>query len=587
METDSSYEDRSEFAGEDSSTDDDGVLSRINRIPDTLTTSRSPSPVNRRKRSATKSNGERWERLRKHYNDRYLCVLNETSLDGTDTAKSEFGSTQVGLTEWSASEKEQFFHCLCRRSKADVRGIATGIGSKSELEVYDYLRLLEEEDRNRHLYAEEVNNVSHAEIPAAAEVSNECEQLLEEAADALAIYQDQFDRALGEQTHHGHWLIDHVQARAHDKLIDRAEDGNSSKNGPWDGPPIPAGKLFRLSSWLSLTERVFMNSEPSINAAQEEVPAVTWEAISDLYDLGLHHLRKIMQTSIFCAESRLRNTEQRSYRARAVVREQDVAAAIAVLGLQENWSRFWVKLARRNGLRVVNDDSRKDRGQGKVLKYSEVESILSEVPKRRRGRSSAPAASESLSSSKDSDHVEKTNLSGENEDEDIHTSDQSVERHSLKQGFQPAYHGDAETTTIGFEHGSEDAALSIASLNEGLSISGDDQDRYLEILDRINSRQQELQLYHDLGWAIPEDTSLGHLEELKAQTEVPQMTQRKARPELQDWRDSISRYVEDWEEYGHNFDETDSVEDQRRKKRRTAIQDAGEYHNLPFRATPM
>lgn len=594
MDSESSYEDGSEIGGEDSSANEDGKGEHLHDLDGGTLDNSLQSKCPDKWRKVKESKGERQERLQKHYNDRYLSLLNEASTDGTDVTESDFGSTRIGVTDWSSSEKERFFIALSRRSKADVRGIAASIGSKSELQVYEYLLLLEEEDRSRRLYALQPSTVSHAEIPAAAEVSTECEASLEQAADALASYQDKFDRAVGEQMHDGPWLIDHVAAKAHDMLVDHGCDSSAPEESTWKGSPMPAGQLFRLSSWLSLTERFFMNSDPSKNennwnthSAQDEVPSLTQGAISDLYDLTLHHLRKLIQTSAFCAESRIRNTKDHGYTAKAFVKEQDVAAAIDVLGLQDDASHFWIKLARRNGLKVVEDDGKKDRRYAKVLDYAEVERILREAAARRRGRRSVSVISGIMSSGEGSDHILETKFIGDMEVEVILTSDESVDHDDFNASPQLGNPGETIPVLSQTKRRIHDAESSLASTDEeGLSISGDDQDDHLELLDHINSRHQERQLYHDLGWAAP-DTQLEQLDDEESRKQVLQNLQHKVGTELHDWRESIPSYVENWEEHRYSLEKTWFGENQRQDKRRKVVHNAGEPQDLPFRAPRM
>jgi RNA polymerase I-specific transcription initiation factor RRN5 len=596
MDSDSSYEDRSEVGEEDSSADDDvgvEILRSLNGESNIVTKSRDARLDPTTEKNTMKTRGERWECLEGHYNDQYLNLLNESSAHATKDAKDDLGSTQIGLTNWSSMEKEQFFLALSLRSKADVLGIATSIGSKSELEVSEYLRWLEGEDRNRHLYAGQVNNVSQAEIPAAAELSFECEALLERAADALAVYQDKFDYAIGEQIHHDRWLIDHVQAEAYDNLADNAEDDNSLDDSPFNRPPIPAAGLFKLSSWLSLTERVFMNSDPArsenrwvTHAARDEVPGITQAAISDLYDLAIYRLRKVMQTSIFCAESRIRSTSDRGFTVKALVKEQDVTAAISTLGVEKDSSQYWLSLARRNQLRVVDDHGTKGRGRRAILNYDEVECILSEAAGPRRGRRSISRSSGSSSLPEDTDLLEEHDVSDGIDDTNVHSSEQSAEEPSCRQDGQPWYPSlrkDRTMVTNNTKRRKHDPETSSAeSEEEGLCDLRDDQDRHLDILDGLHSRREELQLYQQLGWGMPEDIKLASIEEMKAQEEVLGMTQRKAKPDLLDWRDSILSYSESWERHGRGLDEEQFAENRKPAKRRK-LADTGTQQDLPFR----
>lgn len=597
MDTDFIHEGHSEVGGDDSSADDDMKVithHKSENESNVIKKSMRPSFGHSREMLATEVKDERWVRLQSHYSDQYLSLFNESSVDGIDVTNTDLESTRIGLIDWSKLEKEQFFLALSRRSKADVRGIATSIGSKSELEVYEYLLSLEEEGRSTRQYGREVNDVSHADIPAATELSSECEALLEQAADALTVYQEKYDRAIGEQVHGNHWLIDHVQAHAYDMLIDQVEEGDSSEDSPSNTSRTPAGGLFKLSSWLSLTERVFMNSDPSRNennwathAAREEMLAITQGAISDLYELALYHLRKVMQTSIFCAESRIRSIKGRGHTVKALVREQDVGAAINTLGLQEDHSKFWLGLARRNQLRVVDDHGDKGSGRERLLNYDEVERILGQTSVPKRGRRSMSSSSKSSSILGDADHFEEVDIADSVDDTDAISTDQPAEQPSFEQKRQKVYSpvpADIEISTNPIYYVDDNVEPSHSSSNEeSLSISEDDQDHQLELLDQVNNRHHELRLCHDLGWAMPGGVERGHFEGLKINEEMQHMTEHGTEADLINWRDSISSYVEAWEEHGQGPDEARFVENRKHTKRRRTNQGTGKQEDLLFR----
>lgn len=597
MDTDSSYKAHSAAGEQNSSTDAElepvAQQSRIQRLT-VLEKSRHPYPGSLVQDDHTKeSRAERWERLQSHYNDSYLSLLNESGYDGIDNGQDDLRPSQCGSVAWSILEKERFFSALSSRSKADIRGIARCIESKSELEICDYLRQLLDEKKNRYLYAGEVDGVVLRDVPAATELSSECEALLEEAADALAIYQDKYDRAVGEQMHHERWLIDRIQAEAYDGKVDLNEDGNTSGDSPENESAIPAEGLFRLSSFLSLTERVFMNSDPSqsknnwiIHAAHDEVPAITQGAVSDLYELTKYQLRKIMQTSVFCAESRIRSTGDRGNAVKTIVRKQDVAAAITILGVPEDSFSFWPNLARRNQLRVVDNHRNKRWGPWSLLDYDKVENILSEAPRGRRGQRSVSRLPESSSVPDDSDYAEGADMGDGIDSIDGLASDQSAEQTSFARNGQPALsslRGDTNTSInhvqSRIEHSDTYAA---ASDQEDSSNSGDEEDRQLEILDQANSGREERKLYEDLGWFIPTDSRLWESEQREDQDEQQPTTVREAIPDLRDWRDSISNYVGSWGEYGHGPKDAQFLENRRQPKRRRT-EDSGKQQELPFR----
>jgi RNA polymerase I-specific transcription initiation factor RRN5 len=600
MDTDSSDVGHSEIGGEGSSVDGATKGAPLPNVPhDVYTNPRKrkyKGQESPRKRVAGETQDERWERLKDCYNDQYLNLLNESNRDNIDGPDTGLGSSQIGTVLWSGREKEKFFDALSRKSKSDIRGVANMVGSKSELEVYDYLILLKEEDMSTHLYANKVESVNQDEIPAAIEIHHECEAMLETAADALAVYQDRFDRAVGEQKYGDPWLIDYEKAEAHDSLVDEMQGNQSSDENSAENITIPAGLLFRLSSWLSLTERVFMNSDPfrsennwTLHAAQDELPAITHAAVSDLYEAALNETRKLVQASISLAESRIRSTEYQSFAPKALVKEHDVVAATEVLGLQQDRSNDWVRLARRLQLNVVDDQRKHGRGRNTVVPYHEVESILSETGVRgRRGRS--------LSSGCDSSRTIETDESkGREMAPEIEENDNSMSHPSLAPRFveqnlkpsQPSRHpsGDSKTNASDSTDTDENQdARSGSSEDDNILLPEDAKDRHLEILDQIDSRHHEFHLYHDLGWPLPDDTDLRDLEKLAAREEFRHKAHCKPKTDLRNWRDSIHSYAESWEKHALIFTEEHLAGSQSCNRANEAEQGTKSIWKLPFRA---
>lgn len=545
MDSASSYEDQSQDGDEDSSTDRDSnaatQLSKADGTDGAVKNLSGPTATPSQLQRITETREEKWKQLRFHYNDRYLNLLNHSHVEDLDIENTNLYSTQIGSVVWSATEKEKFFYALSRRSRVDLGGITASLRSKSEMNISAYLSLLEEEHSTRQLYAGEPSSLSYGDIPAAIELSGEFEALLERAADALVICQDRLDRTVGEQKHSDCWLIDHVKANALDGLADRVEAGKPAGSDPPHEASILVGNIFRFSSWLSLTERVFMNSDPTRNdnhwlthAAHDEVPAVTRAAFSDFHQLALSQLRKVIQSSIFCAESRIRCTKDRGHAAKAVIRAQDVTSAITLIGMQSNRSQFWLKLARRNQVRVVDDDCYGvGRGSGGVPDYDEVEHILSKSSSSRRWPGSS-VASEPWFTRELPDQVAKNR-----------TSDSLDDHNDLPAGGQFA-HPDLFANNSSNSGSDLDSNLESSDPEDAATVV-EDEDLHVEMSDQITSHRQELQLYRDLGWEAPEDTRSNYIAGLEAHVQTVSSPPLEARTDCPDWADLRSSYVGSWD----------------------------------------
>jgi RNA polymerase I-specific transcription initiation factor RRN5 len=468
-----------------------------------------------------------------HCNDQYLNLFNHIRDDELRFNNMHLETTQIGSVVWSALEKEKLFQALSRKSRVDVGGIVAAIETKSELETSAFLRLLEDAYQRRQVHGQgEANLLGYLDYPAAAEISGDCEAMLDRDANALTLYQDNLDRTMGEQEHGDLWLIDNAKAQALDKSFDETEAGNSPHASLANGASLLDGNIFNFSGWLSLTERIYMNpsnyasnSFPVAQPAQDQSPGITYDAFSDLHDLAVNHLRQVIQSSLFYAESRIRCVKNRGRAAMTIIRAQDVATAINILGVPEDRSQFWPKLARRNQIRVIAKPCRHIRPCGIFLSYDEIERQLEGTSAPTALMEPPPAAPQSLSSTR-----------------------RTFRRNTSPMFFpsqQDAFH--APSPTESNRH--QDSDLQSPDI-EDLVIPEDDEDDCIETSDRINSLSHELQLYHDLGLEAPEEMRLNALAAQEAQGKQAKgdsISLREDRPVRVDWEDLRSRYAPKWE----------------------------------------
>ncbi len=130
---------------------------------------------------------------RTYYSDEYLKLFRNNVLEfenGDDGVPfADLFESQLGAVHWLPSEKERLFNALSRKGRLNVPGLAAWVG-KSELEIRDYLLFLREKEAERHLFEKQTKRISHADVPCAIEISKDCENALERAADAIAAFQD-------------------------------------------------------------------------------------------------------------------------------------------------------------------------------------------------------------------------------------------------------------------------------------------------------------------------------------------------------------------------------------------------------------
>jgi RNA polymerase I-specific transcription initiation factor RRN5 len=140
------------------------------------------------------------------YNDGYRTLFNDhvtwvtSHLDDSESAQHY--STQIGSTLWSSTEQARFFGALARLGKDDLPGIAKAIQTKTAIETRDLLVLLQDAAAKQG-----DAKLTLRDIPAATDVGHECGQQLDDAADALAWYQETLEASQEQERYGEHWLI--------------------------------------------------------------------------------------------------------------------------------------------------------------------------------------------------------------------------------------------------------------------------------------------------------------------------------------------------------------------------------------------
>lgn len=343
----------------------------------------------KRRAGDNESGGQPFKRAKGAFNRDYLDLLN---MDIEDAAaqyvphdEPELSLSQVGLTYWTSVEKELFFTALSRLGRDDVPGIARRIRTKGELEVRQYLKLLQDATvaRKREY---ELEPLYPQDFPAAVEVGAQCNAALEEAADALASKQERHEESVEEMRWDDDWLITPFNYR------------DLEKHAPSNMPSLG---LFRVSSWLELSERLFMNANYPENNWQhvsDENPSIRTTALEDFHSLTVSITKRLVAATIYVSESRARAKQDLdpNRKPKQIVRRKDVNAAVLSLGMKTDDKRFWSGCARRLRVDVVNDsddddddgddddngydnpaeDVDRDEDGVKLMTYDEVEAAL-------------------------------------------------------------------------------------------------------------------------------------------------------------------------------------------------------------------
>lgn len=513
---------------------------------------------------------QKWSRLRRHYNDQYLELFRMAPGDDDEDAYSaELPTTQLGAVVWQPSEKAALYRGLCRKGRRDLQGLSALVGSKSEVEVKAYLDSLQEQETDRQLFEPQTKNLSHADIPAAIEIGPECETVLEHAADALAAFQEQYDHAVG-QRNSTLWLVDQATASVLDQKATEAGAASdvSGHGSDIEGDSDDAASLFHLSTFLALSEQFFMNQGSDgpnnwRNLAEEgQRPAMTVDVVTNFHDLVVNLTRRLVQSCLFMAQSRIRASTTANHKPSKLVRFEDVAAAQSVLNIKANADAFWIGMARRNQLSVVTGSHRKNIGRHTVLSYEQVEVKLS-IPKRRR---SASAASEdsmrSRASSADSfAPSERENEGGETSDSEdepfVATEDSVSPVREGNEGMSSSSNEQSEPAS------SEDRPQPSAPMSrqKRIQLLEEEQDEYMERMDQEARKLEECRLLQLLGVQSEGQIKSEEASWLGARPRV----MRKSAQECMGW--SV-QYQAEWESLGEVLPPESFTEAGSRAKRR-------------------
>ena len=462
----------------------------------------------------------RFKRLKLSYNAKYLSLLNNVIEDlGNSASIENLGScpaTQMGMSTWRSQEKDSLFRALARRGSDDLPGLANAVGTKSELEIRAYLDMLQQAMTRSHLNGSRPTLVTMSEIPAAVEVSPDCCIAMEQAADALALLQKRTEERNEKQKYATLWKLDDDAAEWVETRIDKTEaDYTELKE------KLPAAEILRLKNFLELSACVFMNStDPERNwrtfAERDQKPSIMYTAFSDMYGIVISIVKRLVQSSLFFAMSRLRATRSSKHAHKQAVRRKDVNAALDALSMKRGAAGFWIGAARRCSL----DVSEYGAGNSAKMDYPQVENFLSQRLSDSRG-TSVSASARRLQSYRLTQPDLTTQMDRENRI--FKESSPELGAESAHKSLSPSYLPSSQSRS---ENGSTT-----------------DEDDYLDYVDREASKNEEASLWKILG----EDRPHAATSESGSMPKEP-AAYRKNREDLENWRHWLD-YQPEWEAY--------------------------------------
>lgn len=371
---------------EDEGLEDQNDLVKPEEDEDDVIFHRTPSPWAPPKRRADESglDARPYKKAKgTAFNHGYLSLLNTDIEDAAAQYaphdRQHLPASQIGMTGWNSVEKELFFEALSRLGKDDIQGIARRIRTKGQLEVRQYIQLLQDVT-SREKKERKLVHLCLEDVPAAIEISPQCSAALEEAADAIATRQETHEKSLERKQWGDNWLITPFNYRK----MEAESSGD-----------MPALELFRVSSWLRLPERVFMNAnfpENNWQFVSEENPSIRATALDDFYSLAVSVTKRLVAATIYVAQSRIHAKKNVHYKHEAhnLVWVKDVEAAALSIGLKTDSGKFWAGCARRLRLDVYDYDGQENEddnaagaesgansdAEDEPMTYDEVEAAL-------------------------------------------------------------------------------------------------------------------------------------------------------------------------------------------------------------------
>ena len=469
----------------------------------------------------------KWRRLQLDYNDQYLSLFRESTQSAVnDLSSRTFEASQIGASFWQPEEKARFFEALARHGRHDLESIAQLVHSKSPFEVKVYLDTLVIAESDRQSFEKQTKNISQAEYLAALEVSTETDEALDRAADALSAFQEQYDAAVGLRPNGESWLIDHHIAASLDEQADEYEvdvaENDKSLDQELQGQPEHA--LFQLGNMLDLTETVFMKGsrrDPAAHwqelAESGERPAVTPDVLHEMSDIVVNLVRRMVQTTIHVAQSRIRATTDEYHNTSLRVKSEDVRTALDVLNMEHDSWDYWTTLPRRNNVRLVAGSHQRGQSDKIRVSYEQAEEQLGIRHSRGRRRSMSTGslisqASSGQSSAIGPEHpvtgVETSSDGSEGDYDDVESNVAD------------------DTDSNSFDDADEDRAENLKqpmSVIERRRLMDEQHDDYLEAIDMQASKAEDSRLRLLLGFEEAqeiktEDEGLGRRPNVRRKT---------------------------------------------------------------------
>lgn len=475
--------------------------------------------------------------------------------------------SQLGSVVWTSTEKQVFFNVLDRKGKGGIREIAAAIGTKSELEVIEYIRFLHKALEGHYISEKHVERMPVlSDIPAAMEVSQECCELLDEFGDILVFQENFHETEAGRKIHGDNWIITNTEAQ------DLVNPDDTVR-----GDLRLAAEMFNVPDWVRLSQVLFMNfggSKAQNNwhwfaTGQDQIisegqsVSMTAESLVDFYALAVSVTRRLVQSAIFFSMSRVRSASRSGRDRKRHVRMQDVRAAVEVLNMKHRRPNF-VDVARRNELTIKDIHNRKG-WVSSVFSYDEAEEIIDKnewFRYRKDGTRSRKRHFEEVSDEEAEDEEEDD----DGEMEESHPATEPEPESDVES--EPLSEVDNDDNQSLRTHDSSELSSHLGPSDE-LEMELDPEEQQAENADLHASCRHEANIRRLMDQPLP-STLEQNLKAEEAEAESKQQYERRNRQGIMEWRDR-TLYRSEWEEYGYDLaDLKEELDMPPQKKRRVS-----------------
>jgi hypothetical protein len=486
--------------------------------------------------------------------------------------------SQDGGVVWTATEKEILYNFLDRKSANGIKEIAAAIGTKSELEVMEHLRVVQKAMRKR-LEQRRLRWITVAEIPAAAEIDQGCCVEQEKYANYLTL-KDVITEEHANQLHYGDYgKISEVEAQAL---------SNADLDTPLQGDIQLAAGLFNTPNWISLSKDFCMNfggereedDWRNLIESEEEMPSITADALMDFSALATSLTRRLIQSSIFMAESRLRTTGVIS-EDHCEIKLGDVRTAIEVLNLKRKRPSF-LELARRNRI-VIGAFPPQRTIATRTIGYGDAMRVLGYSDK--KFYKAAHAMEQEKVSHNDVGETAFNNRD-DSEDEVIGKDSDDSEEYYDEEDIEDEAVLDTQNESS-LPNTSQNPEHQQPGISDG-QLAEDKEEEEADNFDREQSRREELRLWSMFEKApppallIPIAECIPNLNEERKEAmddekdDLAQhgISEHRGQEDVVDWRDH-TLYRSEWEQYGSDLEDlAEELVQNTRKRRRVEAGDA-------------